>query len=180
MFNIILDKLPDSFEGYLIRTDFRIGIQISQALTDVNLHDDEKIKVAVGLLFGAGTPAVEKAVMGVKWFLAGGEIKESAETSETECFNFEQDSQEIYTAFRARYGIDLSRATLHWFEFTSMLRDLGDCALTDIIKIRLADISKMSGEQRNAFIKLQQKYAIRKELSDEERSALEEFEKQLC
>lgn len=97
-----------------------------------------------------------------------------------ECFNFEQDSQEIYTAFLARYGIDLSRVTMHWFEFSSMLRDLGDCALTDIIKIRLTDISKMSGEQRNTFLKLQQKYAIRKELSDEERAALDEFERQLC
>lgn len=56
MFNIILGKLPDNFEGYLIRTDFRIGIQISQALADVNLHDDEKIKVAAGLLFGEGLP----------------------------------------------------------------------------------------------------------------------------
>lgn len=56
MFNIILDKLPDNFEGYLIRTDFRIGIQISLVLTDVNLHDDEKIKVAVRLLFGTGVP----------------------------------------------------------------------------------------------------------------------------
>ena len=118
--------------------------------------------------------------MGVKWFLACGEIKESSEITEAECFNFEQDSQEIYTAFRARYGIDLSRVTMHWFEFSSMLRDLGDCALTDIVKIRLTDISKMSGEQRNTFLKLQQKYAIRKELSDEERAALEEFERQLC
>ena len=40
MFNIMLDKLPSEFEGYLIRTDFRIGIQISQAIADVNLHDD--------------------------------------------------------------------------------------------------------------------------------------------
>ncbi|MDE7361057.1 MAG: bacteriophage Gp15 family protein [Oscillospiraceae bacterium] len=179
MFNIILDKLPDSFEGYLIRTDFRIGIQISQALADVNLHDEEKIKVAARLLFGMGTPTAEKAIMGIKWFLACGEIKESSDTTEVECLNFDQDSQEIYTAFRARYGIDLSRVSLHWFEFTSMLRDLGDCTLTEIIKIRLADISKMSGEQRKAFIKLQQKYAIRKELSDEERAALDEFEKQL-
>lgn len=179
MFNIILDRLPDNFEGYLIRTDFRIGIQISQALADVNLHDDEKIKVAVHLLFGFGAPALEKAVMGIKWFLASGEIMECSNIAETECFNFDQDSREIYTAFRARYGIDLSRVSLHWFEFTSMLRDLGDCALTDIIKIRLADISKMNGEQRNTFLKLQQKYAIRKELSDEERTILEEFEKQL-
>ncbi|MDE7362764.1 MAG: bacteriophage Gp15 family protein [Oscillospiraceae bacterium] len=179
MFNIMLDRLPDSFEGYLIRTDFRIGIQISQALADVNLHDDEKIRVAAGLLFGEGLPPFEKAVAGMQWFLAAGAAVGNTDAAEAECFNFEQDSAEIYTAFRARYGIDLSRERLHWFEFAAMLRDLGDCALTDIVKIRLADISKMTNAERDGYIKLKQKYAIRREMSDDERDALEEFEEQL-
>lgn len=179
MFNIMLDRLPDSFEGYLIRTDFRIGIQISQALADINLHDDEKIKVAAGLLFGEGLPPFEKAVAGVQWFLASGVVVENTDDSEVECFNFEQDSAAIYTAFRARYGIDLARERLHWFEFSAMLHDLGDCALTDIVKIRVADITKMTGAERDGYIKLKQKYAIRRELSDDERAALEEFEEQL-
>ena len=37
MFNLLLDALPTEYEGYLIRTDYRIGIQISQALEDEEL-----------------------------------------------------------------------------------------------------------------------------------------------
>ncbi len=179
MFNIMLDKLPSEFEGYLIRTDFRIGIQISQAIADVNLHDDEKIAVAANLLFGAGKPGMDKIVSGIKWFLAGGNIKEQGECGEVVCFDFEEDSGGIYTAFRARYGIDLARVSIHWFEFVSMLGDLGDCSLTNIIKIRVADTSKMSGEQKNEYLRLQRKYAIKPKLSDEEIAAIEDFENKL-
>lgn len=179
MFNIMLDRLPYEFEGYLIRTDFRIGIQISQVITDVNLHDNEKIAVSADLLFGSGKPCAEKIFKGIKWFMACGSSKDSNESSEVECFNFEQDNRIIYTAFKARYGIDLAHVKLHWFEFTSMLGDLGDCALTDIIKIRLADTSKMSGEQRNEYLRLKQKYAIKPQLSDDEKSSIEKFESRL-
>ena len=43
MYNIMLDGLPDEYEGYLIRTDFRIGMQISEAMNDVNLAEPEKM-----------------------------------------------------------------------------------------------------------------------------------------
>ena len=32
MYNFLLDSLPEDYEGYLLRTDYRVGIQISQAL----------------------------------------------------------------------------------------------------------------------------------------------------
>ena len=36
-FNILLDRLPDSYQGWLIRTDYRIGIQIALCLQDEEL-----------------------------------------------------------------------------------------------------------------------------------------------
>ena len=47
MFNLLLDALPAEYEGYLIRTDYRIGIQISQALEDEELEPYEKIGIAL-------------------------------------------------------------------------------------------------------------------------------------
>lgn len=105
--------------------------------------------------------------------------RKQGEGSEVECFDFEQDSGNIYTAFKARYGVDPARVKLHWFEFVSMLGDLGDCALTNIIKIRLADTAKMSGEQKNEYMRLQRKYAIKPKLSDDEIAAIEDFEHKL-
>ena len=37
MYNFLLDSLPEDYEGYLLRTDYRVGIQISQALEDEEL-----------------------------------------------------------------------------------------------------------------------------------------------
>ena len=56
MLNIILDGFPDEYEGYLIRTDFRVGMQISEALNDVDLAEPEKMMTALRLLYGNGIP----------------------------------------------------------------------------------------------------------------------------
>lgn len=59
MFNMLLDRLPSSYKGYLIRTDYRIGIQISLALDDPNLSDNDRVWVALSLLYGAGMPPID-------------------------------------------------------------------------------------------------------------------------
>ena len=61
MFNLLLDALPTEYEGYLIRTDYRIGIQISQALEDEELEPYERIGIALSLLYGNGIPPADIA-----------------------------------------------------------------------------------------------------------------------
>ena len=72
MFNLLLDALPAEYEGYLIRTDYRIGIQISQALEDEELEPYEKIGIALSLLYGNGIPPADIAYAGLRWFLNAG------------------------------------------------------------------------------------------------------------
>ena len=62
MFNMLLARLPISYKGYLIRTDYRIGIQISLALADPNLSDNARVWVALSLLYGAGMPPIDIAL----------------------------------------------------------------------------------------------------------------------
>lgn len=69
MFNLLLDALPTEYEGYLIRTDYRIGIQISQALEDEELEPYERIGIALSLLYGNGIPPADIAYAGLRWFL---------------------------------------------------------------------------------------------------------------
>lgn len=183
MFNIMLDGLPTEYEGYLIRTDFRIGMQISEALNDVNLADPEKMITAMRLLYGNGIPADTKlAESGLRWFMGGGKDElgdDSSADGKPPTFDFEQDNRLVYSAFRARYGIDLTRERLHWFAFLAMLGDIGGCSLSDIMGIRAADLSKMSDEQRRRYAELQNKYRIRQQLSDAELAMLAEFEGKL-
>lgn len=183
MLNIMLDGFPDEYEGYLIRTDFRIGMQISEALNDVDLAEPEKMITALRLLYGNGIPADTKlAESGLRWFMSGGTDdrgEDQTEGGKPPTFDFEQDNRFVYSAFRARYGIDLTRERLHWFAFLAMLGDLGGCSLSDIMGIRAADLSKMSDEQRRHYAQLQHKFRIKPQLSEAELARIAEFEDKL-
>lgn len=183
MLNIILDGFPDEYAGYLIRTDFRIGMQISEALNDVNLAEPEKLITAMRLLYGNGIPADSSvAESGLRWFMSGGRDdsdEDQTGSGKPPTFDFEQDNRLVYSAFRARFGIDLTRERIHWFAFLAMLGDIGGCSLSDIIGIRSADLSKMSDEQRRQYAELQSRYRIMPQLSDADRARIAEFEEKL-
>lgn len=181
MYNVMLDGFPDEYEGYLIRTDFRIGMQISEALNDVNLAEPEKMVTALRLLYGNGIPSDSSiAENGLRWFMAGGNIDEDhVSDGKPPPFDFEQDNRLVYSAFRARYGIDLTRERLHWFAFLAMLGDLGGCSLSDIIGIRGTDLSKLGDEQRRQYAVMQERYRIKPQISDVDKAIMAEFEERL-
>lgn len=181
MLNIILDGFPEEYEGYLIRTDFRIGIQISEALSDVDLAEPEKLITALQLLYGSGVPTdIKLAEEGLMWFMRGGQPRDdSSPDGKPPTFDFEQDNRFLYSAFRARYDIDLTREHLHWFAFLAMFNDLGGCSLSDIIGIRGTELSKLTDAQRRQYAELQTKYRIKPKLSEAELAMIAEFEEQL-
>lgn len=179
--NVILDGFPDEYEGYLIRTDFRIGMQISEALNDVDLAEPEKMVTALRLLYGNGIPSDSSvAESGLRWFMAGGNVdEERVPDGKPPTFDFEQDNRLLYSAFRARYGIDLTRERLHWFAFLAMLGDLGGCSLSDIIGIRGTDLSKLGDEQRRQYAVMQERYRIKPQIPEADLARIAEFEEQL-
>lgn len=67
--NPMLDGYPDNYDGYLIHTDFRIGIQICQCLSDEELSEYERIATALYLLYGKGVPDAGTAQKGLSWFI---------------------------------------------------------------------------------------------------------------
>ena len=85
----------------------------------------------------------------------------------------------MYSAFRARYGIDLTRERLHWFAFLAMLGDLGGCSLSDIIGIRGMDLSKLGDEQRRQYAIMQERYRIKPQIPEADLARIAEFEEQL-
>lgn len=179
--NVILDGFPDEYEGYLIRTDFRIGMQISEALNDVDLAEPEKMVTALRLLYGNGIPSDSSvAESGLRWFMAGGNVdEERVPDGKPPTFDFEQDNRLLYSAFRARYGIDLTRERLHWFAFLAMLGDLGGCSLSDIIGIRGTDLSKLGDEQRRQYAIMQERYRIKPQIPEADLARIAEFEEKL-
>ena len=51
MFNIMMDPLPQEWNGKKIETSFRVGIQVSQCLADEDLTIMERISCALELIF---------------------------------------------------------------------------------------------------------------------------------
>ncbi len=183
MRNILLDALPDQYQGWLIRTDFRIGVQIAQAFEDVDLTTQEAYATALRLLFGRSVPPPEVAMAALQWFMRGGkEPGASAGAGRKETargFDFDYDDGRIYSAFRRAYGIDLHRERLHWFVFLYLMGDLGDCALTQIAHYRTADLSKMGEQERKAYEQMRKRYAIPEAISQEDQRVIAEFMAQL-
>lgn len=181
MFNLMLDRLPDNYKGYLIRTDFRVGIQVSQALQDPDLSEQERNAVALTLLFGAGMPAGDVAAEALAWFLRGGEDSTGNQDDDVNqrSFDFDIDHARVWSGFRRVYNIDLSAVKLHWFQFLAMLSDLDGCAFSDIIGYRLADTSKMPPEMQRAYQKMKEHFTIGECYSEEEQAVVDDFMRQL-
>ena len=80
-------------------------------------------------------------------------------------FDFEIDSDPIFSAFFQVYGIDLTEVELHWFKFMALFADLNDGmpALVNLMQIRTAELtSDMSNDQKLRLLALQKKYQIKK------------------
>ena len=177
-FTALLDPLPDSWQGWLMRTDYRIGIQISLCLQDGDLSRQERAAVALSLLYGEGVPPLETALEGLSWFLSCGQPRREdlPEGGGPARFWFDFDAARIAASFRKSFGVDLLRARLHWFEFMALLDCLDeDSSLSNAIQLRGADTSQMKGRQRRAYERARRLLTPPPRYSDEEREAIEAF-----
>lgn len=186
MYNYLLDRLPTEYEGYLIRTDYRIGMQIDMCLSDRSFPEEDRVLNALYLLYGNGIPDdFIIAYKGLVWFMSCGEkeltdeeIADAARENENlnndflepleyetktndNTLSFEQDSKLVYSAFKKCFNIDLARSSLHWFEFIALLSDIKDCKMNDVIDIRTINIKDVDKKYKQKVRELKQQYAIK-------------------
>lgn len=169
MHNAMLDRLPEDYEGWLIRTDYRIGVQIQLCISDRDMSDAEKTATALDLLYGNGVPPLQTAIEGLSWFMSCGNV-DSPKNSDGEpaVYSFEHDAGRIVSAFRKVFGIDISRERLHWFEFVNMLGDLGGTAFTSVIEIRTTDPSDVDKKRRAEFVRMKKRFELPTQYTAEE------------
>lgn len=180
-FNIMLDRLPEDYQGYLIRTDFRIYIQITQCLEDSELSDEEKISTALWLLYGMSQPPLEVAYQGLIWYLnftaepfENDSSKRDNQDAEP-CMSFDIDSGRIYTAFKQYYNVDLKSTYIHWVEFLYMIKDLGECAYTSVVDIRSKKLGDLGKSERRTYIKLKEKYRLKPRLTNKQSEQIQKI-----
>lgn len=179
MHNAMLDRLPEDYNGWLIRTDYRIGVQIQLCISDPELDESERTWTALSLLYGNGIPPdLHMAIDGLSWFMSCGSPPQSGEAdNEPPLYCFERDSARIVSGFRKVFGIDISRERLHWFEFVSMLGDLKDTAFSGVMEIRSTDPSEVDKRKRAEFIRMKNRFALSSQYTAEEQAKIEEFDR---
>lgn len=187
MFNVMLDRLPTEYKGYPINSDFRIGVQMFQALNDSELSDMEQVYKACELLFdvdGAeGFPSMETMQEGIQWFLSGwytdNPIKSSRE--EKKDMDYDIDQWRIFSAFLTQFGVNLNEVYMHFWVFMGLLSTLEECAFTRIVDIRTKKIDpKMCPSDKEELIKVKERYAleqVEEEMSPQEKTEYDMFMK---
>lgn len=174
MYNALLDRLPEDYKGWLIRTDYRIGVQIQLCISDPELSDSDKTAVALQLLYGRGMPDFQTAVDGLSWFLSCGNPVQDDGWNEPPVYSFEHDAGRIVSAFKKVFGRDISREKMHWFEFVPMLGDLAGTAFTSVIDIRTTDASEISEKKRAEFIRMKKRFSLVDQYTAEEQAQINE------
>ena len=187
--NILIDLLPSKVfvDGteYEINTDFRISVLFSLLMEDDELTEEQKVVKALNLYYPVIPTNADEAVKKIIWFYrCGKDTKKSDGTGKStgkKIFDYEEDSDYIYSAFMSQYRIDLQDVEhLHWWKFKALLEGLkDDNKLSKILEYRSVDLSKIDDkEQRKFYKEMQKKYSLEHD-NEKDIKLLEEWNEKL-
>lgn len=165
---LLLNGLPEEYEGIPLSADFRNMIQVDLILHETESNETEKTVAALYQLYPEIPKDIHKAVEGLAWFYtrgnAGGEGKDpAAKKVPKKAFDFEQDANLIYAAFYAAYNISLTTVEfLHWWEFMALFEGLPETTLIQrVMYWRTADLTGMPKEERKHILKMRKAFALK-------------------
>lgn len=75
-------------------------------------------------------------------------------------YSFADDANILYADFRRVYGIDLSTAELHWYEFMALLEGLYSNTFAERVHARVCDLTKCSKYEVDHLREMREKYHI--------------------
>lgn len=167
---LLLDGLPEEYEGIPISADFRNMIQVDLILHDPDMSEVEKTTAALYQLYPEIPGDIRKAVEGLVWFYARGNAAgdgkdKTVKKTPKKAFDFEQDANLIYAAFYATYGISLTTVEfLHWWEFMALFEGLPETTLMQrVIYWRTADVAGLPKHEKNHVLKMRKTFALKEQ-----------------
>ncbi|MDN9637789.1 hypothetical protein KLL63_17775 [Clostridioides difficile] len=191
--NILIDVLPEHIKiddkVYKINSDFRTSMIFEMMINDDELSNEEKTNIALNLYYPRIPHDRNLAIEAIIWFYGCGKERKvnggnsrarNSSKKNNRIYDYELDSEYIYSAFLDQYGIDLQDIKcLHWWKFRALFKSLKeDNQIVKIIGYRSIDITKdMSKEQKDFYKKMKKMYEIPK--SQTEKEKINEIEKAL-
>ncbi|MBE6745733.1 MAG: hypothetical protein E7569_16150 [Ruminococcaceae bacterium] len=153
-------------QEYEIDADFRNCIRFEQLMFDPDIQDDLRGVLALNLFYPEIPQNVQAAFEHILRLYSAGQGQEqrkaSGNSQQKRIYSFEHDSEYIFAAFMADYRIDLNDVEfLHWWKFRALFTGLKpDNLICKIMDYRAADLSKLKGEERKFYQKMQKQYAL--------------------
>ena len=178
--SLLLDRLPDAViiggQSVPIRTDFRYSILFEMLCLDNSLSSAQKSEQALRLMYPALSvlPLNEpqQIVDGLLWFFRGGDrprnrhqIAQQHRQSDApteRVYDYNYDDELIYAAFLQQYGIDLTSAHLHWWQYRALFSALSEeTKFMRVLGYRTAKITQnMSKEEKRHLRRMKEIYAL--------------------
>lgn len=177
--NLLTDTLLDFLiidgKKYKIKTDFKIWIKVSQIMSGTSFNAENMIKI-IGMVFEDIPSNLWETIQEILRFLnplakKGGQNKNEKITRRI--FDYELDSEYIYSAFWQQYNINLCCADLHWWQFLALFNCLSeDTAFSKIIQYRNIDLKEIKDkEMRKFYRKMKNLYALSDDRTQDEKEA---------
>ena len=165
---LLLDGLPEEYEGIPLSADFRNMIQVDLILQENDANEVEKTIAALYQLYPDIPSNIHTAVEGLAWFYSRGKVTgedkaTGASKAPKKAFSFEQDANLIYAAFYATYNISLTTVDfLHWWEFMALFEGLPENTLIQrVMYWRTADLTGMTKAERKHVLKMRSLFALK-------------------
>ena len=152
--------------AYKFDADFRNFIQMEQLMRDSEVTDELRLLLLLNLFYPEIPEDASGAVEEILKVYSGDAQPDGSEGrprgSGKRIYDFNQDAEYIYSAFKADYDLDLIDVEfLHWSKFQSMFIGLKpDNLICKIMEYRSADTSKMKGEQKAFYRKMQRQFRL--------------------
>lgn len=133
-------------EYYSVRYDFRVILDIFEALNDPNLNENERA-IAVLTMFYPDYETIsdyESAIKELYKFISCGEETEKGQ-KHGKLIDWPQDFKMIVSPINRilgkeirsiPYDLDTNTGGLHWWTFVSAFQEIGDCFFAQVVRIR--------------------------------------------
>lgn len=161
----MIGRLPQSLnidgKEYDIRTDFRDCLLILSAFNDMDLKQEEKIRVMIEILYKEIPDNIPEAIEKAVWFLNCGNTVGKPHTSKP-VYDFEHDEQIMFASLNHVAGRELRLDEyVHFWTFIGYFNEIGEGTFSTVVSIRS---KKQKGKKLEKYE--QEYYEKNKELID--------------
>nr|DAL73756.1 MAG TPA: hypothetical protein [Caudoviricetes sp.] len=139
----MIGALPTSLEvggrQYSIRSDFRVVLNIFEALNDPEFADRDKVYIILKSLYIEDIPEnhLKEALEMASWFMDGGNMPKSKPLPGRKTFDWKHDEAIIFPAINKTAGYEVRGAAyLHWWTFIGYFNEIGDGLYSTVMHIR--------------------------------------------